>query len=285
MASPRYLMDNSIITLPIQDIQFSHAFSSSDWHKPSYFSWKFNSLDESKDYTFITDYFVRRTAEFLPKKSYLWLLESPGIMADAYAYARANSHLYSKIFTHNRAIIEENPEKAILLPIGGCHLSDDEINCEYPKTKLVSMIFSPQSWLPGHSLRHQIYHKFGNRIDCMGSGITGIKQRKIDAGKDYKFQVVIENVAEDYYFTEKLIDALLCGCIPIYWGCPSIGNFFNTSGFLIFNNIEEFEKILESDLDSFWEANQAVIRENFDNALKYKIAEDFLWKNYKYLLI
>lgn len=271
-----------MITLPIQDLQFSHAFSTSDWHKPTYFQWQFNSLDDTKDFTFLTDYFVARTHEF-PKKSYLWLIESPGIMADKYQFARQNPHLYDKIFTHNRAILEENPDKSYLLPIGGCHLSDDEIGL-WPKSKLVSMMFSGQSWLPGHRLRHDVFHRFHGVIDCMGSGITGQKLRKIYACKDYKFQVVIENVQEDYYFTEKIIDVLLSGGIPIYWGCPSIGNFFDTAGFFTFNTLDDLEDILNSDLERFWVENQDLIQKNFINALQYKIAEDYLWLRYKDIL-
>jgi len=40
-------------------------------------------------------------------------------------------------------------------------------------------------------------------------------------------------VQQDNFFSEKLIDALLCECVPIYWGCPNIGEFMDTSGMII----------------------------------------------------
>ena len=271
--------------LPIHDLQFCHAFSSSDWHKPSHFDWSFNKLVEGKDYTFLTDYFVARTDEFPNHRKFLWLVESPGIMREKYNFALDNIHKYDLVFSHNDKILERAGEKGRLLPIGGCHLSDDEIGLhKSSKTKLVSMIFSGQNWLPGHQMRHSVYSLFGNKIDCMGSGLTGQKLRKVHACKDYKFQIVIENVSEGYYFTEKIIDSFLSGCIPIYWGCPHISEFFDTSGFLIFNSMDELGDILNSDLDSFWERNQEAIAKNFNLALKYKVAEDYLWENYQDIL-
>jgi hypothetical protein len=45
-----------------------------------------------------------------------------------------------------------------------------------------------------------------------------------------RFHIVIENIRRDYYFSEKLVTALAAGCVPIYWGCPSIAHFFDSEG-------------------------------------------------------
>ena len=42
--------------------------------------------------------------------------------------------------------------------------------------------------------------------------------------------MVIENIRRDYYFSEKLVTAIAAGCVPIYWGCPSIAHFFDPEG-------------------------------------------------------
>ena len=41
-----------------------------------------------------------------------------------------------------------------------------------------------------------------------------------------------------FRFTEKLIDAFLTGTIPLYWGCPTIGEFFDMDGILLFDNVD-----------------------------------------------
>lgn len=40
----------------------------------------------------------------------------------------------------------------------------------------------------------------------------------------YRFAICFENTIFPGYLTEKLFDCLLAGCIPIYWGDPTIGD-------------------------------------------------------------
>ena len=46
----------------------------------------------------------------------------------------------------------------------------------------------------------------------------------------HRYHIVIENVRSDYYFSEKLVTAVAAGCVPVYWGCPSIARFFDPDG-------------------------------------------------------
>ena len=45
---------------------------------------------------------------------------------------------------------------------------------------------------------------------------------KIDALRPYKFCVAMENSEDDHYVSEKVYDALVAGCVPIYFGAPNI---------------------------------------------------------------
>lgn len=45
--------------------------------------------------------------------------------------------------------------------------------------------------------------------------------------------MVVENVRQRNYFSEKLIDALLTRTVPVYWGCPNIGDYFDSAGFVL----------------------------------------------------
>ena len=55
------------------------------------------------------------------------------------------------------------------------------------------------------------------------------------------------------YTTEKLVDAMLAKCLPIYWGDPRVGDGFNTKSFLNYadfpNEDALIEKIIELDRD------------------------------------
>ena len=117
-------------------------------------------------------------------------------------------------------------------------------------------------------------------LDVFGNGYTPVTH-KIEAMKDYGFTIVIENSKTDYYFTEKLIDSFMTGTIPIYWGCPSIGDFFNLDGMLIFDDLNTLLIHLNSlSLDKYSTMIDAV-KENFEKAKNYLIAEDWIHNNTK----
>lgn len=89
--------------------------------------------------------------------------------------------------------------------------------------------------------------------------------------EEFEFSIVVENSQQENYFTEKLIDCLLTKTIPIYWGCPNISEFFNTSGWIILTNttIEELISKLQSLTSSYYSNYKQIILENYEKAEKY----------------
>jgi hypothetical protein len=49
---------------------------------------------------------------------------------------------------------------------------------------------------------------------------------------EYMFHISIENHSEDGYFTEKLMDPIIDGCVPIYYGDPQIDKVFDMRGII-----------------------------------------------------
>jgi len=49
----------------------------------------------------------------------------------------------------------------------------------------------------------------------IGDGLSTQSPTRPRALTPYRYSVVIENVREPGYFSEKLVDALLCGTVPI----------------------------------------------------------------------
>ena len=84
---------------------------------------------------------------------------------------------------------------------------------------------------------------------------------------NFRFMLCFENSRIDYYLTEKVVNAYMGGCIPIYWGAPQV-DLLNTDAMLILdgdgseesmqklydrivfleNNEEEFKKVYEQPL-------------------------------------
>lgn len=103
-----------------------------------------------------------------------------------------------------------------------------------PKTKLLSVVCSDQTWLPGHKARFAFVNKlighFKDRLDVYGRGFNPIAD-KAEALNAYKYSIAIENSFLPGYFTEKLTDCFLTETLPIYFGCPDAEKYFGNDAF------------------------------------------------------
>jgi hypothetical protein len=118
------------------------------------------------------------------------------------------------------------------LPIVESWVDGNLVNYRAPKSNLCSIIVSAKKDLPGHALRHAVVdwsRSSGIDLSVLGRGYQPFELKQ-EGLLPYHYSVVIENVQEADYFTEKLLDCMLCGTMPIYWGAPNIGDFFDPSG-------------------------------------------------------
>lgn len=119
------------------------------------------------------------------------------------------------------------------------------------KSKNISMITSAQRMMPGHNKRmnflENLKQKIGNSIDLYGRGIRPI-DIKMEALKEYRFAICIENSNIPHYWTEKFADPILAYTVPIYFGCTNITDYFSPNSFIaidINNKEEAIKKIQE----------------------------------------
>jgi hypothetical protein len=114
------------------------------------------------------------------------------------------------------------------------------------KTKMISVVSSSKTMTGGHKQRVdfalRLKSHFGDKIDLFGRGLNEIED-KWDALADYRYHVAIENSEVNHYWTEKISDAFLAGCHPIYHGCPNIADYFSPASFTPIN-IYEPEKAI-----------------------------------------
>jgi len=60
------------------------------------------------------------------------------------------------------------------------------------------------------------------------------------------FHIAVENVRHNNWYTEKIGDAFASKTIPIYWGCPNIGDYFDERGIICFETKEELIDIINN---------------------------------------
>jgi hypothetical protein len=195
-------------------------------------------------------------------------------------------------FSSNFDLILTSDKKLIDLPnvrfliFGDCWIRDLPINLN--KELNVSYLHSvgiKADW-DGYNLRNIIWKNRFNLKSSLPINIWASSRRPpedidVENGDklfdkqnksilfDSMFSICIENIPEDDYFTEKLIDALISETIPIYFGCPNIGDYFNLNGIIIINNIDELNAVLSSLSINDYYQRKSIIQENKLLAFEY----------------
>ncbi len=141
------------------------------------------------------------------------------------------------------------------------------------------MIYSWKNWIEGHQLRHQIA-KYVTGIDLYGTGAGREIKGKEEGSADYKYSIIVENNRTKHYFTEKIMDCIATGTIPIYWGCPNISEYFNEKGILSFEKIEDLADIFETiSKPGHYESLLPIVKENYKIVQQYNNYEDWMFDN------
>lgn len=75
-----------------------------------------------------------------------------------------------------------------------------------------------------------------------------------------QYNVAIENTQQINYLTEKLLDCVLMEVVPVYIGCPNVGDYFDTRGMIIVKNADEMiQKLNELKVDDYQKFKPFVI--------------------------
>ncbi len=253
------------------------------WRGPEHFEWCRKWCDSL--YTWFTNWTVDQVANYFPKKV-AWLIEPPSIETWPYRYIPTHRFYFDAILTYDKRLLDTNDNRFKFAPHGGSWI-DWDLWGMYEKTKDVCMIVSDKKESEGHKLRHEIAKEFGDRIDVYGPSYQRF-DRKFDVLRDYRYCVVVESVKMDYYFSEKLIDPISVGCVPVYWGCPSINEYFESAGIICFNDQQELGRIIEGgkatggNVGDYRERKSA-IEANLETAKQYRMPEDWMYEHYEEL--
>ena len=139
------------------------------------------------------------------------------------------------------------------------------------KTHNCSLIASEKTHLVGHKLRHTVVDWVSTvqaDVHVMGRGYQPFDLKQ-DGLLPYHYSVVIENVPEPDCFTEKLLDCMLCGTLPIYYGPKNIGNYFNLKGIICCHSLAEFQIAIATTVTPPNDIQVEAMAENRTIALSY----------------
>jgi len=127
-----------------------------------------------------------------------------------------------------------------------------------PKVNRISLMISNKTLTVGHQYRHTLCKRIINSklsIDIYGNGCkfyekiwdTRLKGdfKENEPYEGYHFHIAIENVQTPHYFSEKIMNPLLCNTVPIYLGCQKIDKYFPNMVVKLSGEIERDMALLE----------------------------------------
>ncbi len=105
----------------------------------------------------------------------------------------------------------------------------------------------------------------GRYANNIGGPISPGSPNKVAWLRDYRFNLCMENESLAGYTTEKIIEAMLAQCVPVYWGSPRIAEEFNPRSFLDLSAFENDEALIERmlEIDADPSAYESMLREPY----------------------
>lgn len=196
-------------------------------------------------------------------------IEPPSIKNITYQI-KSNHSLWDAILTWNEDLLRLPNSHHFVF--GSCWIDWTEFKPN--KQKHCSFITSAKSYAPGHKLRLQVWEGLQDAEDLNGFTIIKHKSPPRIPDKNFlfetaKYHITIENEKLNNWITEKTIDCFASKTVPILWGAPNIGDYFNTDGIITFDTIEELKDILDNLDESFYDDRQDAIQENFERSKQY----------------
>lgn len=202
-----------------------------------------NQAVEKCDYWVVYENLIEPEETLCPKENTILVTAEPPTLGK---YKTLFVRQFATVFTCHRDIKHTNPvfcQQGLPWHIGRRQKNHvnlswskdyDELISIAPvvKDKEISVISSSKDGSSGHRQRlefvRDLKNHFGNRIDVFGRGLNEVED-KWDALARYRYHVALENCTVEDYWSEKLSDAYLARCYPIYWGCPNIEKYFHPS--------------------------------------------------------
>jgi hypothetical protein len=195
------------------------------------------------------------------------MLSEPDEFFGLHTWVKHNHTLFTGILTWNDMLLNEC-DNAILFHHNSNNLDSDYIKSFEDKTKQfeVSFLSGAKKLVKGHKLRQEVY-KIGDQITIPKKWfyvLDDFDQKDFDNGgvgrptdghwlgkqicfKDSMFHIAIENVNYNNWYTEKISDAFSTKTVPIYWGCPNLGDLgYDERGIIRFSNTSELIDIVNN---------------------------------------
>jgi hypothetical protein len=220
-----------------------------------------------KPITFFYDYIPQNIEQLQINPYNFIMLHEPNEFFGMHTWILNNHQYFTGVLTWNEDLLNQCGN-ATLFHHSCNHLESDYIDSFKSKNKNfeISFLSGTKDLVEGHKLRQSIYSlenqisipkKWFKVLDDFdqrkfeSTGIGRPTDSKLQAkGKQIlynnsMFNIAVENIKADNWFTEKLSDAFNTKTVPVYWGCENISDFgYDERGIIRFDSLEKLTYIV-----------------------------------------
>lgn len=261
--------------ISLVDEHFAHSKNgySGDFYPSKKMIWS-RTYPYQSNITVFTGSSIHKVQNISNKINIAWIIEPYEICPYPYNVLLKNYNHFNLILSHDKEFLKHIPN-GCFITYGDCWIKEEDCKI-YEKTKTSSIFCSNKQMTNQHILRHKCLQISG--IDKFG--FMNTINYKLDGLKDYKFHIVVENSIRDDWFTEKLLDCFATGTVPIYCGTKNIGKYFDLSGMIRFDKIEDLELIINDIENNCIQYKDFIIgiKNNFELFTNYTVKENILLK-------
>lgn len=217
-----------------------------------------------------------------PKSSFrILLIIEPWMGNNALDFLSKNRDNIDLVLCWHENVLE-SISYAKLFPFGTSWIRDFDLSIE--KQFCVTTLIGGKNFMSNHKLRHDLIMfsddtylnipiHFFNSKNYQFNEANGFRQMQNPEVKNELFysqyHIAIENVSENNWFTEKLIDCFQTMTVPIYIGCPNISDFFNPNGVIHVSNLDEMREKLKLITPETYSKMKSAIDENYELSKQY----------------
>lgn len=194
--------------------------------------------EEECDFLVVLNNRLERPVTTLCPPEHVWMIVQEPYCPGLTDWVMEHHTPFARVYTHNP--LPDTPTTRYLTapPAIPWHVNktyDELVSCPLPrKTKTLSWIVGAAKDLPGHLQRLaflETIKKNSLPVDLFGRAVHPIDD-KWDALAPYYFSLAIENNSGPDMWTEKLADCFLGWCVPFYYGCTNLENYFPKEAFI-----------------------------------------------------
>jgi len=211
----------------------------------------------------------------------------PNVFLVDYYYTFTSAHFIDKTYDQLKSM--KYPEKNKILSTITSSKDTPEI---YKRRKdfIIKCSKNLEIDIFGKGWKHELDSKYKGELGCYHQR-PDRKTSKSDGLIDYKYSLCLENYPDEPIPSEKITDAILCWCIPIYSGSEITKSYFPQSSFYLIDindqevfteikdiikqeiNIDGLSKARDLILDKYniWEQIYQIINDREFYEINYKI--------------